>query len=252
MTNEEGSAQKKMAAKVAKLLRLAEHPNTPEHERLSASASAAALMEKFAIDEFLVSQAGGEQVQDELIKKAYYYDGVYNVVNTQLVWRLAEAMGLKSIRTKLGGSKVRMDVVGWKRDFERYDTLLASGLIQLAAATNVYIAGLQGRGWQYLSASEKYNAKRSFGMGFANGFGEKVAESHRRVETEAVAEHGASTELVLVDRKKQVEVHYARLFPGARTGRSLKITGSYSAGQAAGRAAGGTNTSLGGSRRAIR
>jgi hypothetical protein len=243
-------AKRKMEAKVAKLYRLAEHPNTPPEEAANASAQAAAIMEKYALDELLVAKAAGQTTSDVLVKKSYNYKGVYNYADAMLVWRLAEACGLKAIRSNMGGNRIQMNVVGFEGDFGRFEVLLTSAMLQRVNATNAYIRSLGGR-WDYQTASQKYNTKRSYMVGYAEGLAQKVIAAHNQVVQEVKVERGSGAELVLVERKDQVEKFYAKVFPGAGTARGVKITGSYSQGRADGRSANIGGTGLGGTRRAI-
>jgi hypothetical protein len=243
-------AQKKMAAKVAKLLRLAEHPNTGQAERENATAQAAALMEKYMLDELMVARETGQVVPDKLIRKSYRYKGVYTAADAQLVWKLSSALGMKAIRTKLGSSEIIMNVMGFEKDFERFDTLLASAMLQRAAATTMHISGI-GERWGWYTASEKYNIKRSFGIGFADGLGEKVREASHQVQQDVVRERGSGAELMLVDRRKQVDTYYKSLYPGAGKAKPVKTVSSYHAGHRAGRSADVGGTRIGGSRTAL-
>lgn len=243
-------AKRKMEAKVAKLLRLAEHANTPPEEAANASAQASAIMEKYALDELMVARLAGQSVVDKLHKKFYEYKGVYNFADAFLVSQLARVCNLKAIQSKLGGSHIKMTVLGFESDFTRFDVLLTSALLQRSTATNKYISGLGSR-WDLQTASQKYNAKRSFMVGFANGFADKVAEASRHVINEVKAERGSGAELMLVERRDQVQKFVAQEFPRLRAGRGVKITGSHGAGVQAGRNANIGGTGLGGTRRAI-
>lgn len=241
--------QKRMAERVAKLLRTAEHPNTPPAEAEAAAAKAAAIMEKYAIDELLVAKARGAVLTDVLVRKEFNYKGVYFYADVALTSFLAEAMGLRAIYSKLGGSHVKVNVLGFERDYDRFKVLLTTAMLQRSNATNTYIRTHPM--WDLQTASQKYNTKRSFMVGFANGLAEKVKAASQQVHQEVVREHGSGAELVLVDRKDQVNKFFASEYPRTGTGRGVKITGSYGAGVKAGQSMNIGGTGLGGQRKAL-
>lgn len=236
----------KVARRIAKLLRLAEHPNTPEGERQNATAQAAALMERYAITELMIARASGQPVTETPTKREYAYDGIYSFADASLHWNVSCAMGVKSIRVKLGGSKIKMYVVGFPSDLQRYDVIITSLLLQRSAALSLYLVE-QRTVWSLMSPSEKYNAKRSFAVGFGVGAAEKIKLTVQRVHREA----GSGAEIVLADRSQVVASHFQSLFPRAKKATRVVLTGSYERGKVAGSSADVGGARIGGSRPAL-
>lgn len=241
--------QKKLAQTIAKLRALAEHPNTPDGERQNATAQISSLMEKYAIDELMVEAAMGNTVPDRIIKKEYPFKGVYFYADSVLVQGIAKAIGLKAIMSKSSNTAGVNYVVGFERDFQRFDVLYTSALLQRDRALNRYLTQ-QSAVWHRLTASEKYNARRSFMVGFASGLADKLEAASKKVHEEVVRERGSGAELVLVERKALVEKQFQQEF-GRTTQARIKLVGSHTAGQRAGQAADIGGTGIGGSRGAL-
>lgn len=225
----------RMAAKVAKLLRLAEHPNTPEAERLNASAQAAALMEKFAIDEIMLARtkSGQEPPTEKIVQVQIRTMGTYMRADTNLAHLLSQAMGMKSIYSQLHQTSAIIYVIGFESDQDRFRMFFDSCKVQRQAALAQYIDRIDA--WPLLSGAEKSKTRRSFLLGYGRGFCERLAEVHRKVEQEAAADHGTGTALVLADRKGLVQAQYNQLHPKVKQTRGLSVNGSYGSGVDAGR-----------------
>ena len=63
-------------ATILNLKKLAEHPDTPEKERLLATEKMTALMEKYAITELMLRDDHG--TSDKIVRHDYSYNGVYS------------------------------------------------------------------------------------------------------------------------------------------------------------------------------
>lgn len=228
----------KMAAKIKALLDLAEHPNTPKHERLAASEKAAELMEKYAIDELMARGDHGKA--DKVVKREYHEGGSYWLAERDMYNRLAESLGMKCVYVQpspYGKVDLKLYVYGFEADFTKFETLLASMHLQCAAAWKQFRKGLD-----IPNDTVFVNTKRSFMMGYAVGFGNKVAAGRNH----AVHEAGTGAELVLVDRSKRVADFMKEQHPRLKQATSLKINGAYHHGRTAGSQASTGDTPLGG------
>lgn len=231
-----------MAAKIRKLLDLAEHPGTPEAERLLAAERAAALMEKHAIDELMVNGAAKAKT-DQIISRRYQFKGTYYAQFSSRHNLLATAMGMKSYWTNITSGRVIVTVVGFESDFPRYEMLMASQEIQLVEAWKVWQRESKVSGdWSWMSAGEKWTAKHSYSVGYGAGFADRVKTARNHVVSESVA----GTDLVLVDRSVKVnefinENVKLRSARGTRTGAD-----AYHGGRAAGSNARTGNGEVGG------
>lgn len=227
----------KMAAKIKALLDLAEHPGTPEAERLVASEKAVELMEKYAIDELMARGDHGKA--DAITKRVYTEGGSYWHAERDMYLGLAEALGMKGLYiqpSQYGKVELRMFVYGFADDFVKFEALLATMHIQCAAAWKQFRAGLV-----IPNDTVFVKTKRSFMMGYAVGFNRKV----RSGRNHAVHDAGTGAELVLVDRSKRVEDFVNDEHKNVKTAAPLKVNSAYQYGHAAGSQANTGESSIG-------
>jgi hypothetical protein len=224
-----------IADKIAKLLAKAERTDN-DAEAEAFFAKAAQLQAQHEIDQSLIDEARGDQGANPIEELRIMCKGSYSKATMNSVLMMAKAMGLKGFYTPMGGSDIKVTVMGHKRDLADLETLWASILIQQARGAKRFIDGWKAsQAWGF-TASERFNAQRSYMM----GFGEGVAEILRRVKNDAAREieaaQGPGVGLVLVKKAEAVEVAFAQRYPRLSKGRGIKITGSaYGAGRVDGR-----------------
>lgn len=196
--------------KIKALLNLAEDPRTPEHERELARTRAYQLMAKMQIDEADIA-AHGEAPREEIQVREVWLSTPrsYSYEYATMAGVIAEIMGARGLvqkvyhtdasRTKRCGPHWIGLLIGFASDLDRAMLLFNSLGAQCEQA--VAIAGRNNFSWSWMTASDRYNFKRSFIVGFK----QRVTARLRALFQEAAAEvTGTSTELVLVNRKKIV------------------------------------------------
>lgn len=263
MTNDQ-TVQAKYADRIAKLLRKAESTTPEEAEALVAKAQA--LMTQYAIDEIMLAQVQGRQLQDEIVEETIQYTGIFMTVILDVGFTIArfnDCRGFFSKHDYAKPKRVDLHVIGYKSDVERVRLLDASLQIQCSRALTEW---RRTSSEALFSKMESFKQRRQFIVGFNQGLSSQLAAA-RRAGLEAAAQTEAqrskvaadvatqSVALVLRDRKSQVDDWYDRTY-----GRSLrKVSRRYSsggasahsAGVAAGRSADTGKPSVGGSGKAI-
>lgn len=245
------------AERIAKLLRKAEATDS-EHEAEALTQKAQQLMVTYAITEELLAKAQGKQVQDQIVEETIVYTGVFS----RALYMIGAAIG-RNNDCRVLISKTSKDttlwLVGFSSDVDRVRMLDASIQIQASTALQRWWRA-QDSSW--MSAMDKFKARREFLFGFANGVGGKLRDAKMSgiqdaVKAEAertgdVAAAKTSTELVLRTRTEQVNDWYDKTY-----GRSTRTTrmnyssgglGARSAGHAAGRSANIGQTGIGNTR----
>lgn len=237
----------KYEERIAKLLRRAEHPNTPEAEADACVAQAQQLMSRWAIDEAVVRRRMGDDgktVDDPIIEARIVYDGIYRQARFSIGSAVAEANDCRALittnertwATDPGKPKVVtvLWVVGHTSDVERVRMLDTSLQLQCATALNRWwkTAGFDG-----LSRMAKFRARREFIFGFATTVRERLLEARRQAVEEAEADAGQTVQpaaakadnpaeevaLALVEKKRRVDEWYDERY-GTST---RKVTRNY-------------------------
>jgi hypothetical protein len=235
----------------------AEDPRTPENEKEISRAHAYRLMAEMQISEADLA-AHGEGPKEEIQVREIWLSTprVYSFEYATFAARIAEVMGARGLiqkvyytdsnRKKRCGAHWIALLIGFPGDLDRAQLLFNSLGVQCEQAV---VAGISGHhSWGYMTATDKYNYKRSF----VAGFKERVSARLKSLYTE-VAEESTNTgaALVLVDRKKQItDFVDATLNPGKSATRSYAVGGARD-GAIAGSRANLGQTTLGESRRAI-
>lgn len=182
---------------VRKLLAKAEHPGTSEVERETYRAKAYDIMMQHSIDRAMVDAA--DHATDDPIVRVDLYVQVpktYSYEFAIIALRIATAFGGEGFVMQMRDG-VHPNIVAYQSDTEQirqlYTSLVIQATLSLATwyATNVP---------SWASGTDKFNAKRSFLKGYANGVGDKLQAARKQMTKEA----GTGAELVLVDRHKRV------------------------------------------------
>lgn len=216
------------AAKIAKLLARAEHPNTPEPEADACLAKAQELMTLYAIDQDLVDRARGKERSEKIEGKVLRFDGTFRMATMRIGWAVAcenNCYGYKSEHVqswrRLEGEPqhIKLHIFGFTSDLERVELLNTSLQVQCAAALRRWWKGVKDSDYKHYSGSEQSRVRRQFIFSFAEGVGIRLAAANKVAETEAAkaeaeragvseADAAKSVALVVLDRKEQAKRWY--------------------------------------------
>lgn len=227
--------------KIQKLLAKAERAST-EEEASAFFAKAEELMTKWAIDDAMLRASGKmerEEITERIIKFASSsYEADY---------RLVKAIGIvHDLKFLVSKSSKQVYLIGFPSDIEATMSLF----LNLKVQADRFALKEEVPAWY--TSFEKYVYRRSFKTGFADRIGQRLQEQRRSTVAAEAKTRGSGMELVLVDRRKQVDLYFHDRPKGK--GRASRITHDYN-GSARGRAAGDRadlgNRRVGGSRKEL-
>ena len=249
-----------MHEKIAALLRKAERTDN-EHERESFMAKAEELLVREGIDRALLD-IGGEVKREEITTRVISFGTARGQSRRDLLVLAHQVvLGLEDIedivtpdhdawradaakRGKYSKSVPdNLTIVGYASDLEAAEWLISSITIQaVRACESWWRIQLREVHMAAPPASVRSKAKESFMAGFGAKVYHRLQETRRRVVDEVATPGNA---LALIDRSRQVESEYNRLFPHRQTTNSRRRM-SWDAHGAGSRA--GANADLGQSR----
>jgi hypothetical protein len=234
---------------IKKLLNKAESKGVTEQERDAFNAKATALMLQWGIEDAQLAVVGHvvveRIVEHEVVStspKSYSYE------MTVIGCVIAEQFNCRGfLRKKLDG-RVNLSLVGFESDVTRVEQMFTSLGAQCSLTMASKYASAVDEHAAFWSGTDKYNWKRSFIQGFAQGLREKLIAVKRVV----VADAAPGTDLVLVDRTKQVDQHIASSMRIGVAGRARRYgEDAHDTGRSAGLRADIGQTAAGSSRRAV-
>jgi hypothetical protein len=193
-----------LLAKVEKMWRRANHPNTPPAEKAVAEAKALSLMAQHRIE---MAMLNIEQA-DELADHEYgVLKGAYGLLHASLISEVAQAYDCR-VWWRSSGMTYNVRISGFRSDFERVRRL-ANFLLTDAVAQSCEFKS------RSIAVTKDY--RRSFVAGYTQEIGRRLRESVTFARAAAVAhaadngstveaaeERVVGAELVLVERKKAV------------------------------------------------
>lgn len=251
----------KYEERIAALLAKAESTTPEEAELLTAKAEE--LMIKYGIEQAVIdAKRLGNTAPEKIVTEKIYFTGIYSAGMVMMGHYVATALGqLRTLQSKNNtrfnpatGKREKADVlyvIGFESDVKQAVLLITSLQLQAVSAMAAWWRTFDEA--RYLTGMEKFKEKRQFVISFGAGASERIKETRRRVVQEETAK-GTGTELVLVDRKSQVD-RFTEDKYNPRTTRSRGLDGgSYgggSAGRAAGRNANVGGTGISGGRKAV-
>jgi hypothetical protein len=235
----------------------AEDPRTPENEKEISRAHAYRLMAEMQISEADLAAHGNGPVEEIQVREIWLTTPrVYSHEYASLAARIAEVMGARGLiqkvfyttadrKTRCGAHWIAL-FIGFPSDLERAHMLFNSLGVQCEQA--VALGVKNNYSWEYLTATDKYNYKRSFVAGFRTRVSTRLTQLYADATAGA---KGTGAELVLVDRKKKVsDFVNATMSISTTAARSYKSRGAAD-GVAAGARANIGQTTLGANNRAI-
>lgn len=199
------------ADKVVALLAKAESTSPEEAEALTETAMR--LMAKYTIDRSLLDMrraATGEQ-SESIIKFTFRFTGTYHRALLYTFEGIAKALGLQASFNRYSNESV-LHIYGFESDVEQAKLLIASLQLQLTVALTSWWKTYEYKSW--LSAMEKFKARRTFMFGFGQGVENRIYASRESATAEAESTTPGA-ELMLRDRAAQLTQYYQGL--GVRT-----------------------------------
>lgn len=245
MTNPEDRA-----ALIKKLLHKAEAQGTTQAERDTFNAKAAELMIKWGVDDAMVASAD-RLIVEKIVRLVIVLPDVpksYSFEVTSIGVQVAEVLSCRGLFQRMADGRTACLVVGFEADTQRvktlYESLALQCILQLGPWFQRWVDQYR---WAGVSGTDKFNAKRSFIRGFADGVKTKM----KAAQSQVLADAKAGTDLVLVDRKQRVT---GWMNENMRTGKARQRSyapGGYDAGRASGLKANIGGSQLGGTRKQI-
>lgn len=190
----------------------AEDPRTPENEKEISRAHAYRLMAQMQISEADLEAHGGDGPKEEIQVREIWPSTprTYSYEYATMMGRIAEITGAKGLvqkvyhtdatRTKRCGAHWIALIIGFPSDLDRAELLFRSVGVQCEQVIGT--TGPKHAAWSYMTASDKYNFKRSFIAGFKQQVAVRLKALYAEVADEI---KGTSTALVIIDHKKLVE-----------------------------------------------
>jgi hypothetical protein len=156
--------------RIEKLLRLAESSNP--HEAELATKKAEALMVQWGIEAAELDAKG--EISEKVVEIHRYYT-TNSRAWAPFVHSVCVGLGnLKALKLKMGGSKVRMYLIGHESDVDRAQMLLNSLEIQAERALAAWWSAYPDKAW--IPQGQWYKAKHQFLMSFGEEVRRPLAE----------------------------------------------------------------------------
>lgn len=217
--------------KIAKLLAKAEGTDNA-HEAEAFTAMAEKLMLAHGVERAAVEgKRPGSVQQPIVIEKVVVKDGSgYAMALIQIAFAVAPSFDCRALQSSMHGGAKQAWFIGHKSDVEDAVALFNSLVTQ--APKQALRWQKENQGWA--DRNEAFLARREFIFSFGSGVRERLTETRKIV----VAETGAGTELVLVDRKKRVDSWLDANVGVSKKRATRRSSGGYSAaiaGHSAGR-----------------
>lgn len=175
-----------------------------KEEREHARETAMRLMSLYGIEHAHLVADG--KATDEIGVTKIELTDPYSFAKGRMLGFIADALRCKPLFTRSRGQRYEeMTIVGAASDRERVEMLYTSVLVQ----------AYQGLGRvSGPSAARTKVLRSSYLVAFGHRVGERLTEIERATIAEDVVSSGTGAEVVLVDRKAQVEVAFDALFGG--------------------------------------
>lgn len=197
MSTEEEKAAR--LEKIRKLLAKAEAQGVTDEERALYQAKAVELMAKWGIEDAMIGDVGTAKIEYNTFPTSG--PKIYQREYILMGMKIAKAFGVKGIISDYGTYEC-LGLIGFDDDITRITLIWRSLETQLSMALATAIKN--NLSWSWMKASEKFNFKRAFILGFGIEVGERLQRIYAEVvEVQTSATPG--TALVLANRTDQVE-----------------------------------------------
>lgn len=229
--------------KIGAMLAKAENEAATPAEAQAYTAMAAKLIAKYGIEAALLdahrSANDPTHKPQQVLHRRYEEFAPYSMEKATLLYRIFSELRCKCIISRKGNDTV-VHVFGFESDLRRAQMLYVSLDVQVEVALA-----------QALPHRPSFEPTQTWIKSFRNGFANAIATRLEESEREAVTDSGSSTDLVIVDRNRQVQSALNSEFPGQIT-KYAKSSGfgaasGFTAGKRAniGTAVSGRNNTLG-------
>lgn len=193
-------------AKIQKLLAMAENKGSTEAERESFQAKATSLMIQWGIDDAML-HANDRLKTEQITMRNFPMPGgpkYYSFELTLMYVRMAKVLGMQSLVGNFDGASYPM-IIGFTSDIERVKTLGDSLVIQVLTALNAWVKTPDVQFKEsFLKGSQRHKLRKSFIVSYVDTVCQRVRQAYMK-QVEVVNTTTPGTDLVLVDRAKQVE-----------------------------------------------
>ena len=240
MADIDAEKRAKLEERLKLMLKKAESTTPAEAEMIMGQVEK--LMLKLGIDDIMALSTLGEKKED-ISSIEIAFEGVYAKSWVHMAYAVVMALGeMRGISATVYGKNwkkigLKLIVVGYEADVKRAKVLVDSLSLQCVTATTAHMLDFNVNVWN-ASASDKYNQKRSFIVGFGAGAADRIKKIRKEVVQEAdTATPG--TFLILASRAQMVDTRFVEMFQGStRKTAGMKIRHSgYDSGVVAGRQA---------------
>lgn len=181
------------------------------------------LMTRYAIDEALLAETEGVEVQSRRV----HIDNPYAAAKAQLLATVGRVNRVKAI---WDDEHAIGTIVGAPVDLELVEMLFTSLLVQATRAMTE--AGSVSTAGHRLDRRPSF--RRAFLLAYADRIGERLVTAGRHAEQEEAERRGSELLPVLARRSAAVDREFERLFPDSRQSRSVRVDArGWQAGRAA-------------------
>jgi uncharacterized protein DUF2786 len=241
--------QEARALLIKKLLHKAEAKGTTPAEREAFSAKATALMIQWSIDDATLAGVDPARIE-KIVRRVIEIDvpASYSYEYVGIGMAVAEALGCRGFYlSSYRSARTKLVIVGYESDLDRVMQLTQSLVVQCTLDLGPWYRSQVER-YPWMTGTDKFQAKKSFILGFRRG----VAAKLQAVKKEVVASAEPGTDLVLVDRSARVDAWVSsELKVSDGRARTYRSGSGRAAGFAAGQRADVGQGSMGGGRTAV-
>jgi hypothetical protein len=238
------------AITIKKLLNKAESRGVTDAERDAFNAKATELMLKWGIEEATLADADRAKIEN-IVQRVFQTDvpKSYSYEATCIGVEVAKAFNCRGILQHTSSGRVDLLVVGFESDVERVKEMFTSLALQATLALIVWYAKQDWRRYDNGRniGTNKFNGKRTFLVGFADG----VRAKFDAMKTQVIKESTPGTDLVLVNRVARVDDYIKNEMNVGRSKRRHYLTDARFDGATAGLRADVGGSKLGGNRSQI-
>lgn len=216
---------------VALILRKAETATPEEAEMLTERA--ATLMARFSIDQAVMDSKRDAGTKQNPIEKYILVDkGIYLKAWQSLAFTVAPHMSVRVLWRDNWDKTGTVIVMGFPDDVAQYETMFRSLMLQAVVAMRQWWSTYPDR----YSASADYQARRGFLVGFGDGAATLLHRAQVHAVEAAKSDGAVGTDLVLVNRRDEVDAFVDKKHPKTRRARGIQVGyGGYGDGHAAGK-----------------